>query len=47
MRQRNISRRALEKLRSVLRTEMPRNTIEERIKTTTINTGEKIACVIL
>lgn len=45
MRQGNIGRGALEKLRSVLRTELPRNTIEERIKTTPINTEEKIACV--
>lgn len=46
MRQRNIRRRrALEKLKSVLRTELPRNTTEERIKTTPINTREKIACM--
>lgn len=47
MKQRNI-RRAFEKLRSVLRTELLRNTTEERIKTTPINTREKIAyCEIL
>lgn len=28
-----------------MRTELPGNTIEERIKMTTINIGEKIACV--